>query len=97
MCMPFKDLSDLTKQDPSLTLRSLNFGRSQHCCAPSQNFGEDSLSLLPLIYATDCKSCITSCQLASCLILGFPCQRRLFRSFTGSLLYPSLVLAHCFF
>jgi len=32
----------------------------------------------PLIYATACKSCITSCQLAGCLILGFPCQRRLF-------------------
>src|SRR6218665_2526279 len=59
------------KQDPALTLRSLNFGRSQHCCPPSQNFGMDSLSLSHLIYATDCKSYITSCQLAGCLILDF--------------------------
>src|SRR6218665_1524937 len=51
---------------------------SQHCCPPSQNFGEDNLSLSYLIYATACKSCITSCQLASCLILDFPCKRRLF-------------------
>src|SRR6218665_1681239 len=38
---------------------------------PNQNFGTDSLSLSHLIYATDCKSCITSCQLAGCLILDF--------------------------
>src|SRR6218665_1537463 len=44
--------------------------------SPSQTFGEDSLSLSPLIYATDCVSCITSCQLAGCIILDFPCQRR---------------------
>jgi len=59
------------KQDPALTLRSLNFGRSQHCCTPSQNFGKDSLSLSHLIYATDCKSSITSCQLAGFFILDF--------------------------
>src|SRR6218665_3319266 len=46
---------------------------NQHCCPPSQNFGEDSLSLSHLIYTTACKSCITSC-----LILDCPCQRRLF-------------------
>src|SRR6218665_2922891 len=45
---------------------------------PHQNFGENSPSLSPLIYANDCKSCITSCQLAGCLILDFPYQRRLF-------------------
>src|SRR6218665_3878953 len=40
--------------------------------SPSKNFGKDSLSLSRApIYATDCKSCITSCQLAGCLILDF--------------------------
>src|SRR6218665_834269 len=39
-------LRDLTKQDPSLSVRSLNVvGYSQHCCPPSQNFVEDSPSL----------------------------------------------------
>src|SRR6218665_2517832 len=39
--------------------------------SPSQNFGKDRISLFHMIYATDCKSCITSCQLAGCLILDF--------------------------
>jgi len=61
-------LWDLTKQDPPKPgLWGVNIA------VPSQNSGEDSLSLSPLIYA-----CITSCQLAGCLTLGFPCQRRLF-------------------
>src|SRR6218665_2244658 len=29
-----------------------NLGGSQHCCPPSQNFGGDSPSLPPMIYAT---------------------------------------------
>jgi len=41
-------LWDLTKQDPAVSLRSLNFGGdSQHCCPPTQNVGGDSPSLSP--------------------------------------------------
>jgi|SRR6218665_1287920 len=76
--------------------RSLNFGEST-LLSPSQNSGEDSLSLAPLIYATDCKSCITSCQLTGCLILGFPCERRLFKRFTAGLADPAWCWLTVFF
>src|SRR6218665_644683 len=60
-------------------------------CPQSKLLGGQSLTV-PLIYATACKSCITSCQLAGFLILCFPCQRRLFLT-----LGPSFVVAPCFF
>src|SRR6218665_2568426 len=57
-----------SKQDPAVSLRSLNFGGdSQHCCPPSQNVGGgQSLPVPPMIYATACKchelSIIGMCQ-----------------------------------
>src|SRR6218665_1454498 len=62
-------------------------------CPQSKLWGGQSISV-PLIYATDCKSCITSCQLAGCLLLDFPCQRRLFLTF--DCMVPHLVLTHWF-
>src|SRR6218665_2135492 len=62
-------------------------------CPQSKLWGGQSISV-PLIYATDCKSCITSCQLAGCLLLDFPCHRRLFSTFYC---YPILMLTNCFF
>ena len=36
---------DLTKQDPAVSLRSLNYGETANTAAASQNFGGDSPSL----------------------------------------------------
>src|SRR6218665_815798 len=91
MSMPFmrsKEARPVT--DPP---KSELWEESTLLCPQSKLWGGQSLPA-PLIFATDCKSCIISCQLAFFLILYFPCH--LFPSSSSSPPHPIFLLFSSF-